>query len=431
MKFTVILSGLALSLATCLPAAAQDKPPSNQAPAAASEQDSERELQQSIQSAGSSQQVVENLETYLKKYPNSQRRTEIEREIYKLSLDLRDHNRAITYAEKMVAANERDLETLTTLISFLRERRGEGDLLKALRYADQLVAQVETILSGPKPVRLNAEQWKDRKGRSLASVYLLRGKVQADLNNHEKAEADLRKSYQATRLAGAAIGLAELAEKRKAMDEAIAYYAQAFVLSVYENEGATRNEVRRKLGQLYAAKHGSEAGLGDYLLKAYDEHTRAREAHLAELESPNINEGVTDPFLFKLTRLDGSVVKLADYRGKVIVLNFWATWCGPCQIEAPLFEKALAKYKDDKDVIFLALNTDEDRALVEPFLKQQKWKLPVAYAEYLNERYAVESIPTTIIFDHQGQVSYRQAGFNPRGDFVALLTEKIEAAKKK
>lgn len=430
---SILVLAFALCVIVSLPVSAQDKQaPPKKATGADVETDSEDELRQAIERAGGSeQQILINLEAYLKKFPNSMRRAEIERELYKLSLGLRDRDHAITYGEKLVAANARDLETLTTLVSLLRDRKAESDLPKALRYADQLASQVETILAGDKPARLSAGQWADRKGRSLASVYLLRGQVYADLKEREKAEADLRKSYQLWRLAEAALALGELAEKRNAAEEAIDFYAQAFVLSIDASEEVERTEVRRKLGKLYAAKHGSEAGLGDRLLKAYDQQIAARAARAAQLEQPNINAGVTDPLLFKLTRLDGSVVKLADFRGKVIVLNFWATWCGPCMVEAPLFEKTMVKYKNDQEVVFLALTTDEDRALVPPFIKEHQWKLPVAYADYLNDHFAVTSIPTTIILDRQGQVAFRQAGFNAREDFVTALSEKIEEARKK
>jgi thioredoxin-related protein len=64
-------------------------------------------------------------------------------------------------------------------------------------------------------------------------------------------------------------------------------------------------------------------------------------------------------------------------------------------------------------------------------LKQYKFNLPVAYADYLNDHFAVSSIPTTIILDRKGEVSFRQAGFNPREDFIEALSEKIDDAKKR
>ena len=437
---SVALIVLSLSVA---PAFAQDadskqKPKTSGAPKDAeqakdSPKDSEEDLRRAIESSGGSEtRIVTNLEGYLKKYPNSERREEIEKELYKLSMKLRDRNRAIIYAEKLVAGDEDDIDALTNLITMLRERKAEADLTKALAYADALVKRFERIITdSPKPRRISSAQWQDRKEQGIASVYLLRGKIHADLGANDKARADLMKSYQSARLADTAVALGELAEKRKDVDEAIDYYLQAFAVSLNTNERVDLKSLRRKVGQLYSAKNGSEIGLGDRLLKAHDAFAKEREERLAKLDPPNINDGVNDPLKFTLTRLDGSPLKLDDQRGKVIVMNFWATWCGPCLTEMPLFEKTIAKYKDDKDVFFLAVTTDEDRDLVAPFLKQYKFNLPIAYADYLNDHFAISSIPTTIILDRKGEVSFRQAGFNPREDFIETLSERIEDAKKK
>jgi len=312
-----------------------------------SPKDSEDDLRRAIESSGGSEtQIIENLEGYLKKYQNSERRDEIEREIYKLSVKLRDRDRAVLYAEKLTIKDEDNIDALTNLITILRERKAEGDLTKALAYADELVKRFERILStSRKPARVSSAQWQDRKDRGIASVYLLRGRANADLGADDKARADLSKSYQAARLADTAIALGELAEKRKNIDEAINYYLQALAISFNTDNEVDRKSLRRKIGQLYSAKNGSEVGLGDLLLKANDTFVKERDERLAKLEPPNINDGVKDPLKFTLTRLDGSSLNLDEQRGKVIVMNFWATWCGPCLTEMPLFEKAIAKYK--------------------------------------------------------------------------------------
>jgi thiol-disulfide isomerase/thioredoxin len=438
MKFTKHLLSAplaALACALCLAAAAQERPklkPQGEPPAPQVSGNEEEELRRTIEgSRGSTQHLVENLEAHLKKFPQSARREEIEREIYKLAIELRDRNRVIKYGERFVTDNARDLETLTMLVSMLRERKGEGDLAKAQTYADKLIAAVEGIFANNrKPARLSAAQWEDRKTRALASVYFLRGQVRADLGHDEKAEADLGKSYKLGPLAATALALAELAERRKNGDQAVEYYLRAFVLSFDSSEGVKRDDIRQKLGKAYAAKHGNEAGLGDRLLKIYDVVAEEREQRLARVTQPNINADVDDPAEFKLSRFDGSHVKLADYRNKVVVVNFWATWCGPCREELPLLERAMNKYQGDADVVFLAVNADEDRESVEPYIKANKIKLPVVYANYLDEHYGVASIPTTMIFDRQGQIVFRQAGFNRHEDFVGLLSEKIESAKK-
>lgn len=418
---TIVLIALSLLIAPAF-AFAQGPP-----------KDSDDELRRAIESSGGSEtQIIVNLEGYLKKYPNSERQGEIVREIYKLSVKLRDRNRAIVYAEKLVMSDEDNIDALTNLITMLRERKAEADSTRALAYADELVKRFERIISTSlKPARVNSAQWQDRKDRGIASVYLLRGRVHADLGADDKARADLMKSYQAARLADTAIALGELAEKSKAIDEAIDYYLQAFAVSLDTDDEIDLKSLRRKIGLIYSAKNGSEVGLGDRLLKAHDAFVKERDERLAKIDPPNINEGVADTLKFTLTRLDGSPLKLDEHRGKVIVMNFWATWCGPCLTEMPLFEKTMAKYKEDNDVFFLAISTDEDRELVAPFLKRYKFTFPVAYAEYLNDHFAISSIPTTIILDRKGGISFRQAGFNPREDFVEALSEKIEDAKKR
>lgn len=444
MKSKILLMGLAILLALGSTAWAQqsgsagtqaDKTDKPASPAAKQEPpvDSDDDLRKAIESSGGSEtQIVANLEGYLKKYPRSAHQAEIENEIYKLSVKLRDRNRAIFYAEKILAGGENNIDVLTNLVTILRERRADGDLNKALGYSDQLVKQFEVLISSAaKPKRISAAQWEDRKQQGIASIYLLRGRVQADLGNDDKARADLVKSFGMARTAGAAITLAELAEKRKNTDEAIDYYSQGFVIALAANDEIDLKSVRRKLSQLYAAKQSSEAGLGDRVLKAYDTFIKERDDRLAKLEPPNTNEGLTDALSFKLTKLDGSKLDLATLRGKVVVFNFWATWCGPCLTEMPLVEKTMVKYKDDTDVVFLAVSTDEDRELVAPHLKQYKVNLPVAYADSLNDFFTVTSIPTTIILDRKGEVAFRMAGYNPREDFSLMLSEKIEAAKKR
>ena len=425
MTLTTFFRVSMLVIALALTATAQDKP--------AAEADNETALREAIQrSAGSQTELIKNLEGYLKQFPNSAHRGEIESNLYKLAMEMRDRNGAIGYAERMVKGGDNDIEALTNLVTMLRDRKGTGDLAKAATYADTLVKEVEQLTSNAgRPGRYSQAQWDDRKHRSLASVYLLRARVQADLNNDAAAKNDANKSYQLARLAGAASVLGELAERRKAIDEALDQYLLAFAVSVITEDDIDRKALRRKLAQLHTSKYGSETGLGDKLLKAYDAFSKVHEEHLAKLNGPDPNAGVTDPLQFKLTRIDGSAFKLADYAGKVVVLNFWATWCGPCLTELPLLEKTAAKYKDDAEVVFLALATDEERDEVAPFVRQHKFKLPMGYAEHLEDHFHVSSIPTTMVFDRKGEIAFRQAGFNPREDFVQMMTGKIEEARKR
>ena len=71
---------------------------------------------------------------------------------------------------------------------------------------------------------------------------------------------------------------------------------------------------------------------------------------------------------FELPSLAGGMIKLSDYRGKVVFINFWATWCGTCEVEMPSMEKLYRKYKDS-GFEMLTIRVDKDQSLIEPFMK--------------------------------------------------------------
>ena len=399
------------------------------------ETDSEEVLRAMIKdSGGSEEMIIRSLEGYLAKYPRSGRRQEIEEQIYQLAVKVGDRDRLISYGDKLVidpAAEPNRIDLLTTLVSSLRARRGSGDLTRALGYADQLVTDFEKLIAGSrKPGRLSRLQWQEQKDQGLASVYLVRGRVLAELDQPDRAVTDLRRSYELYPLAGSALTLSEVYEKQQRQDESLRYAVLAFVLGHSGDEQLDLRSIRRRMGALYTARNKSEKGLGDLFLESWDKFIRDRDERQTVLDPSPINAGVTDPLLFKLTRTDGSTLAMSTLRGKVVVLNFWATWCGPCRTELPLFRKTIEKYQKDSGVAFLAVTTDQDRDLVKPYLANAGYTLPVVFAENIDEHFKVSSIPTTIILDSKGQVAFRMRGFNPNDDFVARLSEKIEMARK-
>jgi len=133
------------------------------------------------------------------------------------------------------------------------------------------------------------------------------------------------------------------------------------------------------------------------------------------------------PLEFTLTRLEGGQLAMSSLKGKVVVLDFWATWCGPCRVQHPLYEQVKQKFKDNPDVIFLAIDTDEDRSLVKPFLQRQKWSQEVVYDDGLGGFFRLSSIPTTVVLNRRGEVQSRMPGFIPER-FVDMLTERIGSA---
>jgi peroxiredoxin len=113
---------------------------------------------------------------------------------------------------------------------------------------------------------------------------------------------------------------------------------------------------------------------------------------------------------FAATALDGSAVTLADYRGKVLVLNFWATWCPPCRAETPDMIRAFGKL-GARDVAFLGIDTTETAPIVKSFVELEgvPYRIALGKPETYNA-YGVAYIPTTVVIDSNGIVRGRWTG---------------------
>ena len=117
--------------------------------------------------------------------------------------------------------------------------------------------------------------------------------------------------------------------------------------------------------------------------------------------------------LFSLQSTDGKSFKLEDYKGKVVLLDFWATWCGPCRYSTPAVVRLNEKMKGKKFQV-LSISVDENHADVPPFLKNENVTYPTLYADpEVAYRYRVNSIPQFVIIDKNGIISKMYQGFAP------------------
>ncbi|HUB77750.1 MAG TPA: TlpA disulfide reductase family protein [Bryobacteraceae bacterium] len=133
---------------------------------------------------------------------------------------------------------------------------------------------------------------------------------------------------------------------------------------------------------------------------------------------------------FALKDADGKTVHLSDYKGKVVLLDFWATWCGPCRIEIPWFEE-IERTRKDKGLEVLGVSMDDNGwEDVKPFLAQMKVNYRVVIGDDTTaQKYGgVDSLPTTFLIDKQGKIAAIHIGLDGgRKDFEdgvdALLRE--------
>ena len=126
---------------------------------------------------------------------------------------------------------------------------------------------------------------------------------------------------------------------------------------------------------------------------------------------------------FTLKDSSGRDVRLADYQGKVVLLNFWATWCGPCKAEIPWFVEFEKKYQNE-GLVVLGVSMDEDGwKSVRPYLD----KMTVSYKPLLGDesvaaKYGgIESLPLTLLIDRQGRIAARHVGRNYEDDVLQLI----------
>jgi thiol-disulfide isomerase/thioredoxin len=133
------------------------------------------------------------------------------------------------------------------------------------------------------------------------------------------------------------------------------------------------------------------------------------------------------PAEFHLTDLSGQAVELSSFQGKVILLNFWASWCEPCHHELPQLEELSQTYQP-KGVVFLTINVDEDPAARDKYLKEHPLSLPILLNsdEHLREMFgAGNGLPLNVFIDRDYQISSVKEGTQPR--MKQKLSESLDA----
>jgi peroxiredoxin len=126
---------------------------------------------------------------------------------------------------------------------------------------------------------------------------------------------------------------------------------------------------------------------------------------------------------FKLQDLNGKEVKLSDQKGKVVIIDFWATWCPPCRKGIPEFVELQNEYGADKLVI-LGISVDQDEAsVVRNFAQSYQINYPVLFytPDVISAYGGIEGIPTTFIVDKQGRVRQRVVGYQPKMYFTQMI----------
>jgi thiol-disulfide isomerase/thioredoxin len=397
------------------------------APAQQTADAEEQELAAALQDANNSTvDLVRVLEAFLLKHPETMRRNEIDRVLAKAAIDNHDDPRTALYGERVLAITSDDIPVLDRVPYSLLALGGRENAAKARGYAQAL----EKIITGmPPPAGNAAAQRQEERDRALSRALLYESRADTTLGDHAAAERLAAKAFATYPSEQAAHEWSDVLGRLGRDEDALTHLADAFAIVDPHSTDPDHSADRRSLAELYRKVHGSEQGLGDLILAAYDRTSTLVEERRKRLKALDSNFLVTEPMQLTLTGLDGNKLALPSLKGKVLVLDFWATWCVPCRAQHPMYETVKQRFKDRTDVVFLAIDTDEDRQSVAPFLDSQNWSHTVYFEDGLQRLMQVTSIPTTVLFDKRGKIWSRMDGFLP-DRFVDQLTDRIQSALK-
>lgn len=428
------------------PAAVSNAIPTPATAAAAQSAAEQKELLEGLTDAGQSAvDIVHFLEAFLKKHPDAAQRKDLDNVLARASIESKDDRRTVLYGERALANTPDDVLLLDRVARSLltlaaadaagaeppasdgtaSEKTRRENAAASLPYSTALATR---IAQEPPPEGKDAARKQDDRDRALARALLYQSRAQTILGDNAVAEPLAAKAFATYPNEEAARQWSETLDRLGRVEEAVARLADAFAIPDPHASDADRAADRKQLGEQYRKLHGSEQGLGDLILAAYDRTAALLEERRARLRAIDPNSMETEPMRFTLTGLDGRKLTLASLKGSVVILDFWATWCQPCRVQHPMYEAVKQRFKDRRNVVFLAIDTDEDRSLVAPFLDQIKWsRASVYFEDGLQRLLQVTSIPTTIMFDKQGRLASRMTGFLP-DKFVNQLTGSIQSA---
>jgi thiol-disulfide isomerase/thioredoxin len=135
---------------------------------------------------------------------------------------------------------------------------------------------------------------------------------------------------------------------------------------------------------------------------------------------------------FALKDVNGKTVNLSEYKGKVVLLNFWATWCGPCKIEIPWFIDFEQKYKDRGFAVLGVAMDDEGREIVKPYIEKSKinYRIVLGDDSVATMYGGIDSLPTTFVLDKDGKIASTHVGLVSKSDYENEIQQLLSNAQR-
>jgi thiol-disulfide isomerase/thioredoxin len=308
-------------------------------------------------------------------------------------------------------------------------------------HADAIIKEIFDRPRTGNDLILSPSQWNKQKYANLKDALLVYAKILYETGYSDKALELAEQIKNEFNYKSAEFN--EFYAQILAKEGFTALVVPSIELSIKEN--AATPEMLETLRKDYTARKGSDEGFDAYVesLKSKDIVDRQKE----ELKASLVREKID---LFTLEGPDGKKVDMSKLKGKIIVLDFWATWCTPCKAAMPGMQMAVNKYKDDKDVVFFFIATMEQRndfrEAISKFMKEKNYTLEVLYdninaktgerdAVYDNygKRFHFSGIPHKMIIDGNGYLRWHSTGYygspTALADEIGSIIEMIKSGK--
>jgi thiol-disulfide isomerase/thioredoxin len=194
-------------------------------------------------------------------------------------------------------------------------------------------------------------------------------------------------------------------------------YLVEYLAKADESQHDQVGYARFYLAEVYRAQGKYDAAEGEYklVLSKYREvnpkMTQIAQTNLGGLNAERMVAVGSEPVAFSVKSLDGQTLSPAAYKGKVLLIDFWATWCGPCIMEMPNVKSVYSRYHS-KGFEIVGISLDQSREKLDAYLEQQQIEWPQYFdGKWWNNdvavKYGIRSIPTTVLVDKKGKIRYK------------------------